>query len=65
MSPPDHPAVTIVALGLVTLPLLLLTAGVLVLVVVSICSSTDARRKHSRRVIRDLSDYARAIRGSK
>ncbi len=49
-------------LALIALPLLLVTLGVLLVVLISSCSSTTTRRAHSRKLIHDLTEYARVLR---
>lgn len=58
----DHPALVVFGATVVVLPLLLVTVGVLVVAVASMGLATPARRRHSRRLIRDLTEFARVLR---
>lgn len=61
-NPLDHPALAVLGATLVALPLLLVTMGVLFVAVLSVGFATPARRRHSRRLIHDLTEYARVLR---
>lgn len=58
----DYPALAVLGATAVVLPLLLVTVGVLVVAMVSLGLGTPSRRRHSRRVIHDLTEFARVLR---
>lgn len=57
-----NPWTAVAALAVISLPLLMLTTGVLVLAAVSTCSRNPTRREHSRQLIQELASFAKVLK---